>query len=176
MVVLPSDHRLAALKSIGPKDLEGETFVTVSKTAPVLRVVIDNYLKHSGISITPAHEADHLTMGRLPEITRFGQQERDSREKGAQFRLEPSLYFGCIVSSVLLVELSVRGDHCDKDILFVFGDVYQLYPAGHHTNWNLLNAVPHCQERLGSPRSAGPCHAVRNACPRVPSRRKARRP
>jgi LysR family transcriptional regulator, hca operon transcriptional activator len=63
MVVLPSDHRLAALKSIGPKDLEGETFVTVSKTAPVLRVVIDNYLKRSGIGVTPAHEADHLAMG-----------------------------------------------------------------------------------------------------------------
>jgi len=63
MVVLPSDHRLAALQSIGPKDLDGETFVTVSKTAPVLRVVIDNYLKRSGVSITPTHEADHLAMG-----------------------------------------------------------------------------------------------------------------
>jgi LysR family hca operon transcriptional activator len=63
MVVLPSDHRLAALKSIGPKDLEGEIFVTVSKTAPVLRVVIDNYFRRSGIRITPAHEADHLAMG-----------------------------------------------------------------------------------------------------------------
>ena len=41
----------------------GETFVTVSDTAPVLRVVIDNYLKRSGIKITPAHEADHLAMG-----------------------------------------------------------------------------------------------------------------
>jgi LysR family hca operon transcriptional activator len=63
MVVLPSGHRLAALKSIGPKDLEGEIFVTVSKTAPVLRVVIDNYFKRSGIRITPVHEADHLAMG-----------------------------------------------------------------------------------------------------------------
>jgi LysR family hca operon transcriptional activator len=63
MVVLPSDHRLAALKFIGPKDLQGEIFVTVSKTAPVLRVVIDNYFKRSGISVTPAHEADHLAMG-----------------------------------------------------------------------------------------------------------------
>jgi LysR family transcriptional regulator, hca operon transcriptional activator len=63
MVVLPRDRRLAALKSIGAKDLEGEIFVTVSKTAPVLRVVIDNYLKRSGINITPAHEADHLAMG-----------------------------------------------------------------------------------------------------------------
>jgi LysR family transcriptional regulator, hca operon transcriptional activator len=63
VVILPSDHRLAALKSIGPRDLVGETFVTVSETAPVLRVVIDNYLKRSGTNITPAHEADHLAMG-----------------------------------------------------------------------------------------------------------------
>jgi len=63
MVVLPGDHRLAALKAISPKDLVGETFVIVSNTAPVLRAVIDKYLKRSGIDITPAHEADHLAMG-----------------------------------------------------------------------------------------------------------------
>src|SRR5467141_705590 len=48
VVVLPGDHRLAALKAISPQDLVGETFVTVSDTAPVLRGVIDNYLKRSG--------------------------------------------------------------------------------------------------------------------------------
>jgi LysR family hca operon transcriptional activator len=63
VVVLPSDHRLAALKAISPGDLAGETFVTVSDTAPVLRVVIDDYLKRSGTNIRPAHEADHLAMG-----------------------------------------------------------------------------------------------------------------
>jgi LysR family hca operon transcriptional activator len=63
VVILPSDHHLAALKAISPRDLAGETFVTVSGTAPVLRVVIDNFLKRSGINITPAHEADHLAMG-----------------------------------------------------------------------------------------------------------------
>jgi LysR family hca operon transcriptional activator len=62
-VILPNDHRLAALKAINPQDLVGETFVTVSHTAPVLRGVIDNYLKQCGIKITPAHEADHVTMG-----------------------------------------------------------------------------------------------------------------
>jgi LysR family hca operon transcriptional activator len=62
-VILPADHRLASLKAISPSDLAGETFVTVSHTAPVLRAVIDNYLKRSGINITPAHEADHVTMG-----------------------------------------------------------------------------------------------------------------
>jgi LysR family hca operon transcriptional activator len=63
VVVLPSDHRLAVLKAIRPEDLKGETFVTVSGTAPVLRVVIDDYLNRSGINIKPAHEADHLAMG-----------------------------------------------------------------------------------------------------------------
>jgi len=63
MVVLPSDHRLAALNAISPRDLVGETFVTVSDTAPVLRVVIDDYLKRSGTNSRPAHEADHLAMG-----------------------------------------------------------------------------------------------------------------
>jgi len=63
MVVLPGDHRLATLKSIGPKDLAGEIFVTVSDTAPVLRAVIDNYLRRSGVKITPAHAVDHLAMG-----------------------------------------------------------------------------------------------------------------
>jgi LysR family hca operon transcriptional activator len=62
MVVLLGDHRLAALKAISPTDLVGETFVTVSETAPVLRMVIDNYLKRSGINIKPTHEVDNLAM------------------------------------------------------------------------------------------------------------------
>jgi LysR family hca operon transcriptional activator len=62
VVILPADHRLAALKSISPRDLLGETFVTVSDTAPVLRRVIDNYLKRSGINIKPTHEVDNLAM------------------------------------------------------------------------------------------------------------------
>jgi LysR family hca operon transcriptional activator len=63
LVILPSNHRLAAFKSIDAKNLEGEIFVTVSRTAPVLRAVIDEYLKRSGANITPQHEADHLAMG-----------------------------------------------------------------------------------------------------------------
>lgn len=62
VVVLPSAHRLAALKAISPADLVGETFVTVSHSAPVLRGVIDNYLKRSRINLMPAHEVDHVVM------------------------------------------------------------------------------------------------------------------
>jgi len=62
VVILPGDHRLAALKAVSPRDLVGETFVAVSNTAPVLCVVIDNYLKRSGVNITPQHEVDHIAM------------------------------------------------------------------------------------------------------------------
>ena len=62
VVVLPNDHRLATRETIDPRDLLGEIFVSVSDTAPVLRAVIDNYLKRSGINIAPVHEVDHLAM------------------------------------------------------------------------------------------------------------------
>ena len=64
-VIMPSDHRLAALKAIRPQDLAGETFVNVSNTAPVLRAVIDGYLRRSRVKIGSTHEADHLAMGIL---------------------------------------------------------------------------------------------------------------
>lgn len=63
MAILPSDHRLAARQSVSLGDLAGEKFVIVSGTAPVLRVVIENFLKHSGTNIRPAYDADHLSMG-----------------------------------------------------------------------------------------------------------------
>jgi LysR family transcriptional regulator, hca operon transcriptional activator len=62
VVILPADQRLAALKSISPRDLVSETFVSVDDTAPVLRKVIGNYLKRSGINIKPSHEVDNLAM------------------------------------------------------------------------------------------------------------------
>ncbi|MEA2778461.1 MAG: LysR family transcriptional regulator, hca operon transcriptional activator [Rhodospirillaceae bacterium] len=62
VVVLPRDHRLASNDTISPQEIAGETFISVSNTAPVLRVVIDDYLKRSGIDIRPAHEVDNLAM------------------------------------------------------------------------------------------------------------------
>jgi LysR family hca operon transcriptional activator len=62
VVVFPGDHRLASLEAINPQDIAGETFISVSDTAPVLRVVIDDYLRRSGIDIKPDHEVDHLAM------------------------------------------------------------------------------------------------------------------
>lgn len=62
VAVLPDDHRLAAHDVIDPRDIVGETFVSVSNTAPALRVVINDYLERSKLNITPDHEVDNLAM------------------------------------------------------------------------------------------------------------------
>jgi LysR family hca operon transcriptional activator len=66
-VFLPTDHPLAARKSIKAQELVGETFLSVSGTAlsaagkpPALRLAIDRYLKQCGIDIRPSHEVDNL--------------------------------------------------------------------------------------------------------------------
>ena len=62
VMVLPSDHRLAALKAVGLRDIVGETFVMVSRTAPTTRMIIEDYIKKSGVDVTPDHEADNMLM------------------------------------------------------------------------------------------------------------------
>jgi LysR family transcriptional regulator, hca operon transcriptional activator len=62
VVALPSDHRLASRKTIGLQDIAGETFIGMSNTAPTLRVIINDYIKKSGLNITPDHEVDNLAM------------------------------------------------------------------------------------------------------------------
>jgi len=62
VVVLPSDHRLASRKAIAIEDIANETFLGMSKTAPSLQVVIDDYLKRSGVNIRAEHEIDNLGM------------------------------------------------------------------------------------------------------------------
>src|SRR3984957_2893821 len=62
VAVLPSDHRLAACDAIDPHDIVGETFISVSNTAPALRVVINDYLQRSNLGIRPDHEVDNLAM------------------------------------------------------------------------------------------------------------------
>lgn len=62
VVVLPSDHRLASRKAIAVEDIAKEMFLGMSKTAPSLRVVIDDYLKRSGVDIRAGHEVDNIAM------------------------------------------------------------------------------------------------------------------
>ena len=62
VAILPSDHRLAAYEAVDPHDIVGETFISVSKTAPVLRVVIDEYLERLSLGIRADHEVDNIAM------------------------------------------------------------------------------------------------------------------
>jgi LysR family hca operon transcriptional activator len=62
VAVLPSDHRLTASDSIDMREIAGQPFINVSRTAPSLRAIIDDYIRQTGLEITPAHEADNIAM------------------------------------------------------------------------------------------------------------------
>src|SRR6201992_708286 len=49
IVVLPSDHALVAHDNSAVAEIAGLPFVDVSKTAPALRLVIDDYIRHAGL-------------------------------------------------------------------------------------------------------------------------------
>ena len=62
IAVMSSDHHLATCDAIDPRDIVGETFVSVSNTAPALRAVINDYLERSNLNIRPDHQVDNLAM------------------------------------------------------------------------------------------------------------------
>ncbi|MGE7136285.1 LysR family transcriptional regulator [Luteibacter sp. NPDC031894] len=62
IVVMPSDHPLAADSAVEPSSLAAHTFINVSGTAPAVRRVIDAYLEANGLHVAPAHDVDNLAM------------------------------------------------------------------------------------------------------------------
>jgi LysR family hca operon transcriptional activator len=62
IAVLPSDHRLASRDTISPQDLVSEAFIGMADQAPVLRSLIEDYIRRSGIDLAPAHRAEYLSM------------------------------------------------------------------------------------------------------------------
>jgi LysR family hca operon transcriptional activator len=62
VLVLPSDHPLASQAVIAIEDVAQETFIGMSKTAPSLQIIIDEYLKRNGIESRATHEIDNLGM------------------------------------------------------------------------------------------------------------------
>jgi LysR family hca operon transcriptional activator len=62
VVLMPSDHRLTARESIRPQEIVGEIFIGASNKATVLRAVIEDYFKRSGVDITPDHGVDNIAM------------------------------------------------------------------------------------------------------------------
>jgi LysR family transcriptional regulator, hca operon transcriptional activator len=62
IAVLPSDHRLASREAIGLQDLVGETFIGMADQAPVLRLIIEDYIRRSGLDLEPTHRVEYLSM------------------------------------------------------------------------------------------------------------------
>ena len=62
VAILPIDHRLAARKSLDPRDLAGEVFIGISEIPRVLRGVVNSYLARSGVEIVPRFEIDNFAM------------------------------------------------------------------------------------------------------------------
>ncbi len=62
VLVMPSDHRLAALQSVDITEIAEEVFLGMSKTAPSLQTVIDDYLRRAGVAVRVEHEVDNLGM------------------------------------------------------------------------------------------------------------------
>jgi LysR family transcriptional regulator, hca operon transcriptional activator len=62
VVILPSDHPLAEHRAIDPHDFVGEKFIGISNVPRVLRGVVGDYLKQSGVEIVPHLEIDNFAM------------------------------------------------------------------------------------------------------------------
>ncbi len=62
VAILPSDHRLARLKSVDVRDFAGETYIGISKVPRVLRGIIAAYLARRKIELTPSFEIDNYAM------------------------------------------------------------------------------------------------------------------
>jgi LysR family transcriptional regulator, hca operon transcriptional activator len=62
VAVLPRKHRLAARKTVDPRDLAGETFIGISDIPRVLRDAVNGYLKRSGVEVAPRFGIDNFAM------------------------------------------------------------------------------------------------------------------
>lgn len=62
VVILPRDHPLAEAAAIAPLELAAQAFIGISDVAPVLRSVIRDYLKRSGVEIAPTLQIDNYVM------------------------------------------------------------------------------------------------------------------
>jgi len=62
IVLMPSDHRLAAREAVRPQDFVGEIFIGGSNKAGVLHAVTEDYLRRSGLDIKLDHGVDNMAM------------------------------------------------------------------------------------------------------------------
>jgi len=63
VAILPSNHRLAALVEIGPKDLQGETFIGYTDIPHVLRNAVARYFEAHQVEVNTTQHLDNLGTG-----------------------------------------------------------------------------------------------------------------
>ncbi len=63
VVILPSDHPLAARSEIDPRDIDPESFIGYSETPHVLRGIVERYLRERGLFVSPSHFLDGFATG-----------------------------------------------------------------------------------------------------------------
>jgi LysR family hca operon transcriptional activator len=62
VVLMPSDHPLAAKQAIHPRDFIGQVFIGGANKAAVMRAVTVDYLRRVGVDIKLDHGVDNLAM------------------------------------------------------------------------------------------------------------------
>lgn len=62
IVLMPSDHPLAAQASIRPQDLVGQPFIGMANKARVLRAAVDAYLEREGVVLAATQGVDNPAM------------------------------------------------------------------------------------------------------------------
>ncbi|WP_329740396.1 LysR family transcriptional regulator [Dyella sp. A6] len=62
VVLMPSDHPLAAHEKVRPRELAGEPFIGMGNRATVLRSVIDDYLRRVKVELAPEQVVDNPAM------------------------------------------------------------------------------------------------------------------
>lgn len=60
IAVLPAGHRLTTRKTIRPQDLAREIYVSSARISPVLKSVIQDYARKSGITLEAEYEGENL--------------------------------------------------------------------------------------------------------------------
>jgi LysR family transcriptional regulator, hca operon transcriptional activator len=60
LFAFPSDHRLASLTKIAPREVANETFYLPSRAAPAVRRVVVEYFGRAGIELKPEHEVHNV--------------------------------------------------------------------------------------------------------------------
>jgi LysR family hca operon transcriptional activator len=63
VVILPSDHRLAAREAIDIADLAQDPYVGFTDVPHVLRGVVQGYMRERGLDLEPVHRIDNFAMG-----------------------------------------------------------------------------------------------------------------